>query len=79
MKTISAKIPETDHRQLERLAKETPGGKSAVVRMAVHEYCSKQALDRAEANAIIDRAFGAFSHAPLDAEKHRAEISRKIL
>ncbi len=79
MKTISAKIPDADNRLLEGLAKTTPGGKSAVVRSAVHEYCLKKAVAKTEADAIIDRAFGAFSHAPLDAGKHRAEISRKML
>lgn len=79
MKTISAKIPDSEYLELERLARVTPGGKSAVVRIAVQEHCRKQALDQKEAEAIIDRAFGAFKDAPLDAAEHRKSVSGRLL
>ncbi|MEN8254787.1 MAG: hypothetical protein ABFR33_04885 [Verrucomicrobiota bacterium] len=80
MRTISAKIPDSDNRLLERMAKGMPGGKSsAVVRDAVHQYCTKAASGKAQRNAIIDRAFGAFKDAPLDAKKHRETLSERMI
>lgn len=79
MKTISAKIPESDNRLLERLAKATPGGKSAVVRDAVHDYCARQSAKKQNLDDAIDSVFGIFKNAPLDAKKHREELSRKVL
>lgn len=79
MKTISAKIPDSDSRLLEKLAKSTPGGKSAMVRDAVHQYCAKQAQGTARRNAILRRTKGAFKAAPLDAKKHREDLSKRMI
>jgi predicted transcriptional regulator len=79
MKTISAKISDTDYRVLENLAKRKPGSKSAVVRDVVHEFCTRQMAETEQRNAIIDRAFGAFKAAPLDAKMHRENLSETML
>ncbi len=79
MKTISAKIPDTDSRILDRIAEQTPGGKSAVVREAVHSYCAKHANSKAKLDAAIDSVFGIFKDSPLDAVKHRRELSKRML
>jgi hypothetical protein len=79
MKTISAKIPDTDSRILDRIAEQTPGGKSAVIREAVHFYCVKHANSKAKLDAAIDSVFGIFKHAPIDADSHRRELSKRIL
>jgi hypothetical protein len=79
MKTISAKIPDSDNRMLEKLAKATPGGKSALVRDAVHEYCSRKSKQKQQLDEAIDSVFGIFKDAPLDARKHREELSKKVL
>ena len=79
MKTISAKIPESDSRMLEKLAQGTPGGVSAVVRAAVHEYCQKEYQNKASRNAIFQEAFGAFKDAPLDSRKHRENLSERMI
>ncbi len=79
MKTISAKISDHDYRVLENLAKSKPGSKSAVVRDVVHEFCAKQMAEVGKRNAIIDRAFGAFKAAPLDAKNHRENLSGKLI
>ncbi len=75
MKTISAKISDHDYRVLENQIK----SKSAVVRDVVHEFCTKQKADAEKRNAIIDRAFGAFKSAPLDAKKHRETLSENMI
>lgn len=79
MKTISAKIPDSDYRVLERLAETKSGSKSEVVRDVVHEFCKKQVAGIEKRNAILRRSFGAFKDAPLDAKKHREMISEKML
>ncbi len=79
MKTISAKIPESDNLLLERLAKGTPGGKSAVVREAISEYCKTQAVSQSKKSEILHRTKGAFRHEPLDARKHRENLSEGML
>jgi len=79
MKTISAKISDTDYQVLERLAKRKPESKSSLVRDVVHEFCTKQKAEMEQRNAIIDRAFGAFKIAPLDAKTHRENLSEKMI
>lgn len=79
MKTISAKIPDTDSKILDRIAEKTPGGKSAVVREAVRSYCAKHTNSKAKLDAAIDSVFGIFNNAPLDATKHRRELSKRML
>ena len=79
MKTISAKISDHDYQVLESLAKSKPESKSAVVRNVVHEFCTKQQAEVEKRNAIIDRAFGAFKAAPLDAKTHREKLSEKMV
>ena len=79
MKTISAKISDHDYRVLENLSKNNLGSKSAVVRDVVHEFCARQLAEVEKRNAIIDRAFGAFKAAPLDAKTHREKLSEKMI
>ncbi len=79
MKTISAKIPDLDNRMLEKLAKATPGGKSAIVRNAVHEYCTKQSFSQTRRADVLRRTKGAFKDAPLDAKKHREMLSERMI
>ncbi|MCK5843994.1 MAG: hypothetical protein KAG97_04745 [Victivallales bacterium] len=79
MKTISAKISDSDYQVLGKLAKSPPGSKSAIVRDAVHEFCKKQVAGIEKRNAILRRTKGAFRHAPLDAEKHREELSKRMI
>ncbi len=79
MKTVSAKIPDTDSYILDRIAEKTHGGKSAVVREAVHYYCTKHVNSKEKLDAAIDSIFGIFKDAPLDAKKHRRELSKRML
>ncbi len=79
MKTISAKIPDSDNLMLEKLAKATVGGKSAIVRDAVHEYCAQQMVSQARKAEVLRRTKGVFKEAPLDAEKHREMLSERMV
>ena len=79
MKIINVKIPESENNILESIAGHKPEDKSALVREAVRQYCAKQAAGQNRKNAVIDEVFGAFKHAPLDAKKHREELSGKML
>ncbi|MDF7800339.1 hypothetical protein P4C99_12750 [Pontiellaceae bacterium B1224] len=79
MKTISAKIQNSDAEKLAELAKSVEGGVSAVVREAVHEYCNKAAADKTKRNAAFREAFGAFKSAPLDAREHRRKLSERVI
>lgn len=79
MKTISAKIPDADSEILERIAEKKAGGKSAIIREALHSYCVKHANDKTRLDSAIDSIFGIFKDNPLDAEKHRRTLSKKML
>ena len=79
MKVISAKIPDSDNNLLERLSIGNPEGKSALVRDAVRQYCEKKLVGEKKKDAVIDEVFGLFTHAPLDAEKHRQMLSERML
>lgn len=79
MKTISAKIPDADSEIIERIAEKKAGGKSAVIREVLHAYCIKYANDKTRLDSAIDSVFGIFKETPLDAEKHRRTLSKKML
>jgi metal-responsive CopG/Arc/MetJ family transcriptional regulator len=79
MKVISVKIPDSDNNLLESIVGDEPGAKSVLVREAVRQYCAKQSTGQKRKNAVIDKVFGAFNHAPLDAKKHREKLSEKML
>ncbi len=79
MKTISAKIPDTDHLVIERLAKRAHTGKSAIIREALHEYCTKISSEKTTTADAIDRIFGIFKDNPIDSEKLRKDLSNRIL
>ncbi len=79
MRTISAKISDSDYQVLGKLAKNPPGSKSAIVRDVVHEFCKKQVAGIEKRNAVLRRTKGAFKNAPLDAKRHREELSKRMI
>lgn len=79
MKTISAKVSDSDYQMLGTLAKNLLGSKSAIMRDVVHEFCKKQVAGIEKRNAVLRRTKGAFKHAPLDAKKHREELSKRMI